>query len=185
MIYGLKGSIEKITANYIVINVRDVYYEVIVTHPEDYSLNETTIVYTYQVVREQEQYLVGFSSLDEKHAFLDLIKVAGIGPKTALNILSATTPTLFYNAVATKDVRYLKSLPGIGPKAAQQILLDIKGQVQVEKQASGKSLNPTVLEALKSIGFKAKEANKAIESVYEPGLDDDELLKRALVALRK
>ena len=185
MIYALKGIIEEIGDNFIIINVRDVYYQLLVSHPEDFMFHDERLVYTYQVVREDDEYLVGFISKEEKNAFLDLIKVSGIGPKTALNVLSATTPALFYNAISEKDVRYLKSLPGIGPKSAQQILLDIKGQISSQKVTSSRSLNPDVSEALVRLGFKVAEANTAIESVYQSGLNDDELLKRALKALRK
>lgn len=183
MIFGLKGYIYEVNSNAIVIDVRDVFYQCFVAHPEAFHVASEVFVFTYQVTREDDQYLVGFSSLEEKRVFLDLISVSGIGPKTALSALSKTNPTDFYKAIAEKDVRYLKKLPGIGPKAANQIILDIKGQLS-ETDATGHSLNEDVKAALIGLGFKASQADKAITAVYQPGLADNELLKRALKTLR-
>ena len=77
MIYYLKGKIVSIVDNNIIIDVRDVAYQILVSHPGDYEIGQERLVYTYNVVREDENYLVGFSTLDEKSIFLSLIKVKG------------------------------------------------------------------------------------------------------------
>ena len=91
MYFALTGKITHILDGKVVINVNNVSYKVLVAHDQDFSLNEVTTIYTHYVIREDEQYLVGFKNLDEKKAFLSLINVKGIGPKTAINALSATT----------------------------------------------------------------------------------------------
>lgn len=86
MIYGLKGIVTKQTATTIVLDVRGVYYEVKVPSvPQQQQFSEL-FLYTYQVIREDEHYLVGFLSLEEKSLFTELLNVSGIGPKTALGL---------------------------------------------------------------------------------------------------
>ena len=133
MIYSLKGRVLLVDGDTVVIDVHDVGYQVLVSHVNDYEIGQEVFLYTYNVVREDEQYLVGFSSLDEKKVFLALIKVKGLGPKTVINALSSTTPNDVKNAIAANNVAYLKKLPGIGAKAASQIILDLKGELTDRK----------------------------------------------------
>ena len=116
MIYFLKGRVALKDKDTVVIDVNNVGYQVLVSHIDDYEIGEEVLVYTYNVVREDEQYLVGFSSLDEKSVFLSLIKVKGLGPRTAIGALSSTTPSEVVNAIASNNVAYLKrpSLPNSG-----------------------------------------------------------------------
>ena len=78
MIYFLKGKVALIDGDSLVIDVNNVGYQVLVSHVDDYIIGDEVLVYTYNVVREDEQYLVGFSSLEEKSVFLSLIKVKGL-----------------------------------------------------------------------------------------------------------
>ena len=113
MIYFLRGKVSLIDGDTLVVDVRDVGYQVLVSHVNDYEIGQEVLIYTYNVVREDEQYLVGFSSLEEKSVFLSLIKVKGLGPKSAIGALSSTTPNDVINAIASNNVAYLKKLPGI------------------------------------------------------------------------
>ena len=125
MIYWLKGIVTKQSSTTIVLDVRGVYYEVKVPSvPQQQQFSEL-FLYTYQVIREDEHYLVGFLSLEEKSLFTELLNVSGIGPKTALGIMTATTPERFLQAVTSEELSYLKKLPGVGPKGASQIILDL------------------------------------------------------------
>jgi Holliday junction DNA helicase RuvA len=112
-------------------------------------------------------------------------EVKGIGPKTALNALSATNADDLFKAIQANNTAYLKKLPGIGPKAAAQIILDLKGKL-IESDAKG---NPTqydeVRQALKQMGFKVKEVDDALSSINEPGASNQEILRLALRALSK
>lgn len=183
MIYALKGTVKKITANVLILEVNDVFYTLLMPHPEDFKLEEKVTILTTLIVREDNLTLIGFSSEEEKQAFNDLIKVSGIGPKTALNALSMTRPHIFYQAVMNKDLKYLKKLPGIGPKAASQIILDIKGQLVAPTPEITK--RKSVLQALKDLGFKVKDIEKVLTLVDHPELSDEDVLKAALVAIGK
>ena len=184
MIYFLKGKVVLIDGDTVVIDVNNVGYQVLVSHVNDYIVGEEVLVYTYNVVREDEQYLVGFQSLDEKNVFLSLIKVKGLGPKSAIGALSSTTPQEVVAAISSNNVAYLKKLPGIGAKAAAQIILDLKGQL-----TGGSKGDPGVYEevydALKSMGFKGAAIDRVLATINEPDASAEEVLRIALNKLRK
>ena len=165
------------------IDVHDVGYQVLVSHVNDYEIGQEVFLYTYNVVREDEQYLVGFSSLDEKNVFLALIRVKGLGPRTVINALSATTPNDVKNAIASNNVVYLKKLPGIGAKAASQIILDLKGEL------TGTKGDPTVYDevydALKELGFKGAAIERVLATINEKDAKPEDVLRLALAKLRK
>ena len=182
MYYSFKGIITYIDQDYLVIEVNDIGYQIFVPHIKDYKINDVVKIYVYNVVREDEQYLVGFSSLDEKKAFLSLISVKGIGPRIALNALSATNPNDLFNAIAANNVSYLKKLPGIGAKAAAQIILDLKGQLTTTE--ANVNQYQEVREALKSIGFKVKRIDEVLSTINIPNATNEEIIKEALKALK-
>ena len=184
MIYFLRGKVAHIDSDTVVIDVRDVGYQVYVSHIDDYEIGEEVYLYTYEVIREDDQYLVGFKSLEEKSVFLALIKVKGLGPKSAIGALSSTTPQQVINAIASNNVAYLKKLPGIGAKAAAQIILDLKGQL-----TGGSKGDPTVYdevyEALKELGFKGAAIDRVLATINEPDAKPEDVLRIALSKLRK
>ncbi|WP_353457610.1 Holliday junction branch migration protein RuvA [Staphylococcus coagulans] len=94
-------------------------------------LNQSIKVYTSLIVREDAQLLYGFIDEEEKDMFLSLIKVTGIGPKSALAILAASTPNEVKRAIENENDAYLTKFPGIGKKTARQIVLDLKGKVVI------------------------------------------------------
>ena len=183
MIYSLRGKVLLIDGDTVVIDVRDVGYQVLVSHTDNYEVGQEVFLYTYNVVREDEQYLVGFSSSDEKQVFLSLIKVKGLGPRTVIGALSATTPNDVKNAIASNNVVYLKKLPGIGAKAASQIILDLKGEL------TGTKGDPTVYdevyEALKELGFKGAAIERVLATINEKDAKPEDVLRIALAKLRK
>ena len=183
MIYSLRGKVLLIDGDTVVIDVRDVGYQVLVSHKDQYEVGQEVFLYTYNVVREDEQYLVGFSSLEEKEVFLALIRVKGLGPKTVIGALSACTPNDVKNAIASNNVVYLKKLPGIGAKAASQIILDLKGEL------TGTKGDPTVYDevadALKELGFKGAAIERVLATINEKDASAEEVLRLALAKLRK
>ena len=183
MYFSFKGIITHIKNDYVVIEVNNIGYQVFVPHVEDYSLNEETKIYLYNVVREDEQYLAGFSSIEEKEAFMALISVKGIGPRTALNALSATTHQELFNAIASNNVTYLKKLPGIGGKAASQIILDLKGQLT--SSAANPNQYDEVRAALKSLGFKVKDIDEVLSKINIPNATNEDILREALRKMKK
>ncbi len=184
MYFSFKGPISYIGDDYVVVEVNNIGYQVFVSHKEDYVLGKETTIYLYNVVREDEQYLAGFSSIREKEAFVALISVKGIGPRTALNALSATTADELFNAIAANNVTFLKKLPGIGGKAAAQIILDIKGQLTTASSANPDQYDE-VREALKSLGFKVKVIEDTLAQISIPNATNEEILRAALKKLRK
>ncbi len=183
MIYFLKGKVALIEDDSIVIDVRDVGYQMLVSHINDYRVGEEVLVYTHNVVREDENYLIGFKDLEEKKVFMSLIKVKGLGPKTVIGALSATSPNEVINAISSNNVAFLKKLPGLGAKAAGQIILDLKGEL------TGSKGNPKqyeeVYEALKTLGFKGAAIDRVLAEINEPGATNEDILRIALKRLKK
>ena len=182
MIYFLRGKVAIIEQESIVIDVRDVGYQMLVSHIEQFHVGDEVLVYTYNVVREDENYLIGFLDKEEKDVFLSLIKVKGLGPKTVINALSATTPNDVINAIASNNVAFLKKLPGLGAKAAGQIILDLKGEL------TGSKGNPKqyeeVYDALKTLGFKGADIDRVLATINEPGATNEDILRIALKRLK-
>ena len=183
MIYFLRGKVAHIDSDTVAIDVRDVGYQVYVSHIDDYEIGEEVYLYTYEVIREDDQYLVGFKSLEEKSVFLALIKVKGLGPKSAIGALSSTTPQQVINAIASNNVAYLKKLPGIGAKAAAQIILDLKGELTGSKGDPG--VYEEVYDALKELGFKGAAIDRVLATINEPDAKPEDVLRIALSKLRK
>ena len=171
MIYFLKGKIALIENDSVVIDVNGVGYQALVSHLDGYQVGEEVLMYTYNVVREDENYLIGFKDIEEKNVFLSLIKVKGLGPKTVINALSATTPNDVINAI------------GLGAKAAGQIILDLKGEL------TGSKGNPKqyeeVYDALKSLGFKGAAIDRVLATINEPNATTEDILRIALSRLKK
>ena len=185
MIYSLKGKVVERFKDTIAIDLGNIAYECFVSHPEDFILGEEVSVYTSEVITQDDHFLVAFPSKLEKTAFQALIEVKGVGPKTALSALSKTTPEELFKAIQAENTSYLKKLPGIGPKAAAQIVLDLKGSlVEMDEQGKPQSHDDVRL-ALKQLGFKVKEIDEALSTITEPGLSTDEVLRKALQYLRK
>lgn len=186
MIYSLTGSIQEVAKETVAIETGNIGYEVFVSRPFEFSIGQETKLYTHEVVTQDDHYLVGFSTKLEKDAFLSLLSVKGIGPKTAISALSKTTPDELFMAIESSNTSYLKKLPGIGPKAASQIILDLKGRLLLDEK--GKPGNPKmhdeVKAALKGLGFKVKDIDAVMSSINEPNIDRDTLLRTALRKLR-
>ena len=183
MIYFLRGRIHEVNEDSVVIDVRDVGYQVLVSHPSNYEVGQEVLLYTYNVVREDENYLIGFADIEERNVFVSLIKVKGLGPKTVINALSATTPQEVINAISSNNVAFLKKLPGLGAKAAGQIILDLKGEL------TGTKGNPKqyeeVYDALKALGFKGAAIDRVLAEINEPNATTEDILKIALSRLKK
>ncbi len=182
MIYSLKGEISYIGKDFLVIDVRDVGYQVFVPNVTKFSVGDNLLLYTYQVTREDEQYLAGFSSLAEREVFVSLISVKGIGPRTALGALKDADPEELVRAISSNNVTYLKKLPGIGAKAAAQIILDLKGQL-VEGTKGNPEQYEEVRAYLKSLRYKNKEIDDVLAKINVIGASNEEIILLALKEL--
>ncbi len=179
------GKIIDIDEEEVVIDIHDIGYAFKYIHKEDFRPGTLMKVYLYHVVREDEEFLVGFTSKEEKDVFIKLISVKGIGPRTAINALSAITVESFLLAIESGDVKKLKSLPGIGAKAASQIILDLKGKLVRPEQAE--ILTPEqqdAFDALRALGFKSKEIQEVLKKLPS-GLAPEEVIRESLRRLNK
>ncbi|MDD3207513.1 MAG: Holliday junction branch migration protein RuvA [Bacilli bacterium] len=184
MYYSFQGNITLVRKDFVVIEVGGIGFQVFVPHIEDYQKGDNVFIYVYQVVREDEQYLVGFKSEYEKEAFLSLISVKGIGPRTALGAMSATSAKDLFSAIAANNITFLKKLPGIGAKAASQIILDLKGQL-TGTPAGNPNQYDEVRDALKGLGYKVKEIESVLATINEKDATNEDILRLALKKLKK
>lgn len=184
MYYSFKGNITSVRKDFVVIEVGGIGFQVFVPHIEDYQKGDNVFIFVYQVVREDEQYLVGFRSEYEKEAFLSLISVKGIGPRTALGAMSATSAEDLFNAIAANNITFLKKLPGIGAKAASQIILDLKGQLTGTPTGNPNQYDE-VRDALKGLGYKVKEIESVLATINEKDATNEEILRLALKKMKK
>ena len=196
----LKGSLEEKSVNYVVVDVGGVGYKIFMSESAISALGdlgEVVKIHTYLRVAEDDMSLFGFITKEELKMFELLISVSGIGAKSAISILSNITPSEFALAVYSEDVSKLKSLPGVGPKSAQRIILELKDKVKAQnaeiklddlkKSVSGeKSPYPDeALEALQILGYSRKEIDKAFHSFDLLGLSVEEIIKKALQYLSR
>ena len=175
----IKGNISEINPTNIVVDNNGIGYEIVVANPYEYKQNEEKIIYISQQVREDSNTLYGFSSKEQKKVFLLLLKVKGVGPKSALAILAGASSFEIINAIEKSDVNYLTKFPGIGKKSAQQIILDLQGKVNFATEenvvANNNILISDALLALEALGYSKKELAKIEKklSAYDfTGVDD-------------
>ena len=125
MYFYIKGTVVEQYGSYIVLDKDNIGYLINVANPYSFELNKEYKVFIYQQIREDENSLYGFKTLEEKDLFLKLISVKGIGPKMALPILATVSINGIVDAIERENILYLKKFPKIGEKAARQIILDL------------------------------------------------------------
>jgi Holliday junction DNA helicase RuvA len=189
----LTGHVAARTPTHAYLRVHGVGYELAMSSGSLAALppdGETVTVHTYLQVREDGLSLFGFESLAEKHAFELLITVSGVGPKVALAALSTLSPDDLAAAVESEDVAMISSVPGIGGKTAQRIILELKGKLAsgIEQPGAPRSAaiataSSEATDALLGMGFSAAEAAAALKGYDGPAGDAQALLRYALVRL--
>lgn len=195
----IKGSLEVKTRGYVVIDVNGVGYKIFMSETAIEKIGEIgniVKVHTYLKVREDDMSLYGFNTNEELRMFELLLQVSGIGAKSAITILSNITPSSFALAVITNDIAKIKALPGIGPKTAQRIILELKDKIKTEEAISkDKSINineqvidnekiSEAISALQVLGYSKKEIEKAIQKV-DNSLSVEEIIKIGLKNLAR
>lgn len=183
----IKGRVVDLESNHIVVDNNGIGYQIYVSNPYEFKRNEELLLYVYQQVKEDGLLLFGFKTKEAKDLFLKLILVKGIGPKTAIGILAIGDISLIINAVETKNVAYLKKIPGIGPKAAQQIILDLQGKfngIQGAVLIQNSELDEAG-EVLIALGYKKNEVDKVIGVLSKEQNDTNGYVKKALSLLVK
>ena len=186
MIVGLKGNVEYKEPTLVHVEVSGVIYEVFISLHTFSAIGSAEVkLYTTHVIREDAELLYGFLEISEKKLFERLIKISGVGPKVAMAICSTYTPSQFATVINNKDVNGVKKVPGIGPKSAGRILVELNG---FDIEILGSSDEPKSLafseacEALESLGFKKDKVSKALSTCS--GGDTASLVKEALKLLQ-
>lgn len=191
MIGFLKGTIELLDRPFVYIDVNGVGYKVLVSDNVYSKLAKTAEIklFTFTYVREDELVLFGFLEIEDLKLFEGLITVSGIGPKTALNIFSFGGRKDIIEAIVKGDVAFFTSVPRLGTKNAQKIIIELKNKMGGlgTLDLSGKDLleNAEVIQALKNFGFSAGEAQKAVREIKTQELSLDEKIRLALKLLSK
>jgi len=173
----------------IVVDVHGVGYEIDVPMSTFYQLpagGAEVTLFTHLIVREDAQQLYGFASENERRAFRQLLKISGIGARTALAVLSGLSVADLHAAVAAQDSGRLTKIPGIGKKTAERLLLELKDKLDVAVVASTPAGGTAadILNALSALGYNDKEAAWAVKQL-PAGLAVAEGIRHALKLLSK
>ena len=165
MFYFLKGTIYKITPQYIVLETNATGYIIYTSNPYFYKVGESVLIYVYEHIVDAKATLYGFETEKHREMFLKLINVSGVGPKAGLVLISKNIESL-EKAIFKKDLSYLQTFPGIGPKTSKQIIFELSGNITSSNEnLSSKLLQVT--QALKNLGYNANEINKVKEILIE------------------
>ena len=191
MIGRLNGVLLEKTPPLVLIDCNGVGYECEVPMSTFYNLpniGEKVVMLTHFVVREDAQLLYGFGSIQERATFRQLLKVNGIGAKSALSILSGVSIDELIHAITLQEVGMLTRIPGVGKKTAERLLLELKDKFTVDGLTNAnltpKSTNSDVLNALISLGYNEREALAAVK-LLPADVTVADGIKQALKSLSK
>jgi len=179
MIESLYGKVLKICKDYIVLDVLGIGIKVYCSNPLFYNTEEKYFIECYALLKENEIDVYGFIDKDQKLLFLQLIKVSGVGPKTAFNMLKSSSIEQIVNSINYNDVDYLKGIGGIGIKTAKQLILELNGKIKINTLNENKAIYDTRI-ALKSLGFKNSEIDACFLKLKKNYDTSDECLKDCL-----
>ena len=198
MLAYIKGTLESKMKGYVVIDVGGLGYKV---YMSDVSidklgkLGDKVKVHTYYQVREDDISIFGFNTSEELIMFELMISVSGIGARTALAMLAVIEPSKFALAVISEDVTTLTQIPGIGPKSAKRIILELKDKVKKDEQiaqAQNIEIQKAVMDdnkvteaisALQVLGYNKKDIEKALSTVDKKDMSVEDIIKKGLSLL--
>ena len=190
MIGRLQGKVIGKQAPDLLLDVQGVGYELLIplnTFFDIPDIGETVTLHTHFVVREDAQQLYGFSRLEERSLFRDLIKINGVGPKMALAILSGMSVEEFVRCVRRDDIATLVKIPGVGKKTAERLLIEIRDKISslavesADKDSVGvdQDISLEAESALTALGYKPQDAAKMVSRVVDDSITNAEQLIRA------
>ena len=196
MISYVKGTVAYIGNDCIVVDNNGLGYNIQVSSSTASAvvMEKGVQIYTYMNVKENELSLFGFLTKEELNMFNLLISVNGVGPKSAVAMLGALSPSQLALAIATEDIKALSVGQGIGKKIAQRIALELKDKVGADTITTGVELVQKVdvatgeraeaLSALMALGFTKNEAENAIKAVFVNGMATEEIISKALKVVK-
>lgn len=209
MLAYIKGTLEMKMTGYVVIEVGGLGYKIFMSDvgiEKIGNIGETVKVHTYYKVREDDISIFGFNTLEELKMFELLISVSGVGAKTALSMLAVCEPSEFALAVISEDIKALTGIPGIGPKSAKRIILELKDKIKAEQEIeniknqinnnakSSSKIQEVIknddkieeaIQALQVLGYNKKEIEKVFNKLDKKDLSTEDLIKRSLMILGK
>ncbi|MEO0144908.1 MAG: Holliday junction branch migration protein RuvA [candidate division WOR-3 bacterium] len=184
MIWALKGKVHKSFGNKLILKVSDIYFEIIIPFKYSFNKDDEVIIYTQLIFNENGFNIYGFLTESEKLWFNELIKISGIGPNVAINIISQIDLPEFQEAIIKEDIKHLMRIKGIGKKTAERIIIEMKDKVQEIPSETTKFTQDFIdaLNVLLSLGIDYTNAkNSLISIIKEKGnLSAQELVKLAL-----
>jgi Holliday junction DNA helicase RuvA len=191
MIGKLTGTLAAKNPPEVLVDCGGVGYEVLVPMSTFYNLpalGEKVSLLTHLIVREDAHLLYGFATNDERAGFKQLVKISGVGPRTALSILSGMSVADIALAVAKQDAARLTKIPGIGKKTAERLLLELKGKLGDALTTGGVSVandnQSDILQALVALGYSDRDAGLALKALpADAGVSEG--IKLALKSLAK
>lgn len=207
MLAYIKGTLEMKMTDYVVIDVGGLGYKVFMSENGIESLGnigDKVKVHTFYRVREDDISIFGFNTLEELKMFELLLGVSGIGAKTALAMLAICEPSEFALAIVSEDVKTLTQIPGIGPKSAKRIILELKDKIkvqqeadaiknQIEKEEKTKTKMQKIIEnqgkvkeaveALQVLGYYKRDIEKIFEKINISEMSTEDLIKNGLKLL--
>jgi len=189
MISHLRGTILEVTDRYAVVDVQGLGYKVYCATDTLAGLKAGSekSLHTYLAVREDALDLYGFPSAEERGFFELLISVSGIGPRSALGILSVASTDTLKKAIGTGDTSYLTKVSGIGRKTAEKVVLELRDKlrahVDMKETPHALRAESDVIEALKSLGYSQNEARDALKEVPDEVLGTNARIREALKIL--
>ncbi len=187
----IKGTIEEIGLDHIIIENNDIGYRINVSSNTIMSvkINEKEKIYTKLIVREDDMSLCGFATKEEMKMFELLTSVSKIGPKVGLGILSFGTPAQLGAYILSEDIAKLSKAPGVGKKTAERIVLELKDKVD----KNNIEFEPTLLtnapvavtsdeavDALLALGYSGAEAKEAVDKCKKSGMNTEDIIKKSL-----
>ena len=194
----IKGTLEEKMNNCVVIETMGIGYKIFMSRNAILQIGEigdNVKVYTHYHVREDDISLYGFLSNEELKMFELLLSVSGIGAKSAITMLSNITPSEFAMSIIKNDITKLTKIPGIGPKSAQRIVLELKDKLKNEQAIEKTEETKTVIEstenteeaisALQILGYNKKEIEKALEKFDYKSMEIEDIIRNGLKYLGK
>jgi Holliday junction DNA helicase RuvA len=184
MISYLKGKLIYKGDHFAILETGGIGYQVFLpeSYLSKYKLGESIEVFTHEYVREDSRELYGFGTVEELKFFWQLIDVSGVGPKMAHKIISAYRLDKLEKAVSEGDLVILGTIPGVGKKTAQKIILELKGRLVTGKPISGEN---EIVDALVRLGYSKNEAQEAVGKIGEDVEGAENKIKAALKNLGK
>lgn len=194
----IKGTLEEKMSNYVVVETMGIGYKIFMSRNAILQIGElgdNVKVYTHYHVREDDISLYGFLSNEELKMFELLLSVSGIGAKSAITMLSNISPSEFAMSIIKNDITKLTKIPGIGPKSAQRIVLELKDKLKNEQNIEVNEEVQAVIEknentdeaiaALQILGYNKKEIEKALEKFDYKSMEIEDIIRNGLKYLGK